>query len=225
MTTDTSSTTFSLFYTIFYIALVVYMIVVEWKIFEKAGEKGWKIFIPFYNSYIFYKIAHKTKWFWFLLASTIMFVISYIILIVEIIASFVSVFSSNSSSGDKVGLLIIMGILLIASCILMFISSIMQSIGLSRAFGQEDLFAVGLIFVQPVFLGIIAFNNKIQYLDRPNDGLLNVQKNEYQPYNYQQNNNTYNQNYNQQQYNQGYNNQQNPYQNQYNQQNNQNNNF
>ena len=38
------------------IALIYYilLVVAGWKIFEKAGEKGWKSLIPIYNTYIFY---------------------------------------------------------------------------------------------------------------------------------------------------------------------------
>lgn len=35
-----------------------------WKMFEKAGEQGWKALIPFYNTYILYKLTWQTKMFW-----------------------------------------------------------------------------------------------------------------------------------------------------------------
>lgn len=35
-----------------------------WKMFDKAGERGWKALIPFYNQYILYKISWQTKMFW-----------------------------------------------------------------------------------------------------------------------------------------------------------------
>src|SRR5271170_4087212 len=34
-----------------------------WKIFEKAGEKGWKALIPIYNYHIWIKIL-KRPWWW-----------------------------------------------------------------------------------------------------------------------------------------------------------------
>ena len=34
-----------------------------WKIFVKAGDKGWKGVIPFYNSYIVFKLVWKVKFF------------------------------------------------------------------------------------------------------------------------------------------------------------------
>lgn len=39
------------------IALLVLQIIGMWKVFQKAGEKGWKAIIPFYNMAILYKIS------------------------------------------------------------------------------------------------------------------------------------------------------------------------
>ncbi|MEL6590260.1 MAG: DUF5684 domain-containing protein [Bacteroidota bacterium] len=38
----------------------------KWRIFEKAGEKGWKAIIPIYNYWTLYEIAGKPGW-WSLL--------------------------------------------------------------------------------------------------------------------------------------------------------------
>jgi len=46
-----------LFFYILLFAAIVLVIVGQWKLFEKAGEAGWKSLIPFYNSYILFKIA------------------------------------------------------------------------------------------------------------------------------------------------------------------------
>ncbi len=45
---------------IFYILIVI----AGWKIFEKAGEAGWKSLIPIYNCYLLYKIVGMQNWFW-----------------------------------------------------------------------------------------------------------------------------------------------------------------
>lgn len=42
---------------VFTLIICILFIVAWWKIFEKAGEAGWKSIIPFYNSYILFKIA------------------------------------------------------------------------------------------------------------------------------------------------------------------------
>lgn len=35
--------------------LILLVYVVNWRVFLKAGEKGWKSLIPFYNEYVQYK--------------------------------------------------------------------------------------------------------------------------------------------------------------------------
>lgn len=33
-----------------------------WKLFEKAEEAGWKVLIPLYNTYTFFRIAGRNGW-------------------------------------------------------------------------------------------------------------------------------------------------------------------
>jgi hypothetical protein len=53
------------------ICLIVFVLDVlgRWKMFEKAGENGWKAIIPFYNEYIQCKLTGvNVVWFWIILA-------------------------------------------------------------------------------------------------------------------------------------------------------------
>lgn len=45
-------------YSIYIIILLAFLIIVNWKLFTKAGEAGWKSLIPIYNTYIRTKIAY-----------------------------------------------------------------------------------------------------------------------------------------------------------------------
>ena len=51
---------------IFFLVLLVLMIVSLWKIFEKAGEEGWKAIIPVYSGVVMLKIIGKPTW-WIIL--------------------------------------------------------------------------------------------------------------------------------------------------------------
>lgn len=53
-------------YAIFVIALIVFFVFVEWKIYEKAGQPGWACLIPIYNVIIFLRIIGKPWWWIFL---------------------------------------------------------------------------------------------------------------------------------------------------------------
>lgn len=54
------------FISLFQFIIAIYFIVVGWMIFEKAGQAGWKVLIPFYNTYILLKIVGKPGW-WLIL--------------------------------------------------------------------------------------------------------------------------------------------------------------
>jgi hypothetical protein len=55
-----------LFENIIGLLLLILVITGMWKIFEKAGEQGWKAIIPIYNLYIILKIVGK-PWWWIIL--------------------------------------------------------------------------------------------------------------------------------------------------------------
>lgn len=48
------------------IAIGLFLIVSYWKVFVKAGQPGWGIFIPIYNVYLLLKIAGRPGW-WLIL--------------------------------------------------------------------------------------------------------------------------------------------------------------
>lgn len=50
----------------FFVFLAIFVIASKWKVYEKAGQAGWAVLIPFYNFYILLKIVGKPEW-WLLL--------------------------------------------------------------------------------------------------------------------------------------------------------------
>lgn len=130
----------STFAIIFYVALVIG----QWKIFEKAGEEGWKSLIPVYNAYVLWKIAGRN----FIEVA----VTSAIAIVVCIV-----LFSIAGSISSKV-LGIISILLFIAYLIYLLVVNCKFCDGLSKAFGHGGAFATGLFFMQPIFLMILGFN-------------------------------------------------------------------
>ena len=51
---------------IVWLAIAVVVIIGGWKMFEKAGQPGWAILIPFYNLYVMLKMVGRPGW-WLLL--------------------------------------------------------------------------------------------------------------------------------------------------------------
>ena len=49
------------------LAIMIFYVVAVWKIFEKAGQPGWGCIVPFYNAYLWCRIAGRPGWWFFLL--------------------------------------------------------------------------------------------------------------------------------------------------------------
>ncbi|MBQ9632917.1 MAG: hypothetical protein IJV04_08420 [Lachnospiraceae bacterium] len=109
-------------------------IIAWWKIFEKAGEGGWKALIPFYNYYTQLKISWDASIFW-------------VIIGLGIATTVLSAVASDEGSM----LSVVAGVCSLAVCVL----SIMATAKLSSAFGHGIGFTIGLIFLNPIFVLIL----------------------------------------------------------------------
>ncbi|MDO4546246.1 MAG: DUF5684 domain-containing protein [Bacillota bacterium] len=125
------------------LAILIIAIVSFWNIFKKAGQPGWKAVIPFYNTYIVFKISWKAAWFAlemiFALAGTAL--LSY---------SAISLFEDPAGGAS----------LFLVSLLLLFIGiiiGVVLNFKLSRAFGHGAGYGLGLTFFYPIFLLILAF--------------------------------------------------------------------
>ena len=62
----------------FIIALL--MLIAMWRIFTKAGEKGWKCLIPIYNVYVLWRIGWNTEKFWLVFVGSLIVSVAVAIL-------------------------------------------------------------------------------------------------------------------------------------------------
>ena len=92
---------------------IILSVIAMWKIFQKAGEEGWKAIIPFYNLYTFVKIIDGNG-------------IKFLLFLIPIVN---------------------------------LIYAIILDVRLAKAFGKSGGFAVGLIFLGPIFELILAFDS------------------------------------------------------------------
>ena len=63
MNYDVTSTTSSGPYLITLLVLMIFYLFCMWKIFTKAGEKGWKAIIPIYNKIVLLKMTDLPTWY------------------------------------------------------------------------------------------------------------------------------------------------------------------
>ena len=128
------------------IALIWWLlqIIANWRIFTKAGEAGWKSIIPVYSDYVSYRIAWQTSYFW-------------LTFILGIVASCIQGFANPD--GNNTMLLMIVSLIRIVIAVI----SILYSFKLAKAFGRGTGFALGLIFLSPIFMLILGFGNDRYY--------------------------------------------------------------
>lgn len=112
-------------YMIFSLLVCIFGIVCMWKVFKKAGKKGWEAIIPIYNMVVLFQICGINPW---ILLLALIPIIGQIILMVYLIIAYVR---------------------------------------LAHAFGKSSGFAVGLIFLNIIFMAILAFDNS-SYTGVPN---------------------------------------------------------
>lgn len=126
------------------IVIGVLSIVACWKLFEKAGEPGWKSIIPLYNSYILYKICWKPMMFWIVLACS---------------AVNCAAAAITNDPNNWIGIIALLVVAVI---------TIMQLVMLSKAYGHGGGFAVGLVFLNTIFMLILGLGNS-QYVGNPSE--------------------------------------------------------
>ncbi len=74
--------------TIVYLAILVLTLVGLWKTFTKAGLPGWGVIVPFYNLYLFVKLAGRPGWWLILLFIPLLNVVIDIVLSIDIARKF-----------------------------------------------------------------------------------------------------------------------------------------
>ncbi len=126
-------TTALIFGTVFYVLLVIAL----WKIFTKAGEKGWKALIPIYNVYIVYKISGLSFLTWCIVPAII-----------------AGVFGAIAQNMSNDGLKILFSL---CQSVIMIVINWKLCKALADAFGKSTGFALGLFFFPNIFQLILGF--------------------------------------------------------------------
>lgn len=118
------------------LVLAIVLMIAQAKMLKKAGYSGALILVPFYNTYLFYKMSECTGLFWAtMICSAAMFFFGSIPLVSE---------------------------LLIIACAVM---SIVYLSKLSAAFGHGAGYTIGLLLLMPIFLMILGFGEDEYVLD------------------------------------------------------------
>ena len=141
---------------------LILMVVAEWHLFKKFGEKPWKSLVPYYNTYIMYKNTWSKKVFWVYFISSSVFDITQM-------AS--QQWAQNDPAGIWKTFFILIGL---PFGIVAAVCSILYAFRLAEAFGKGKVFSAGLLFLYPIFIAILGLG-KIQYVGNCDDGQVTVE--------------------------------------------------
>lgn len=121
-------------------AVIAYILLVIawWRIFAKAGEKGWKALIPIYNIYIVFKIFWETKIFWIIFA---------IALVAGVLGGALTAVNA-----------VIPSIVTIVASIIFIVFDAKLCGRQSRSFGHGTGFTIGLFFLPVIFTLILGLS-------------------------------------------------------------------
>lgn len=129
--------TSSFLYIILVILFYAFFVVGAWKMFEKAGQPGWKSIIPFYNIYIAFKFSWQTTYFW------VWFVLT-------LLSSWTTMYAFDSGYFNILNYVISFVALLI---------TVNLAYCVSMSFGHGFWYALGLTFFPYIFTMIIGLGS------------------------------------------------------------------
>ena len=136
---------------IIWLALFIRAIVCLWKIFKKAWRRWRESLIPIRNAWVLFKISGHKKWFRCLLILPLIWIIISLIfrLIWASWAWWQLLLTVKNALNWLLGL---------CALLLPLIAVICVSLWLAKRFGKHWTFWLGLLFLSPIFYGILAFD-------------------------------------------------------------------
>jgi hypothetical protein len=123
------------------LVLYILLVVAHWKIFTKAGQRGWTSIIPILNLFVLVKLVKRPMW-WAVLI-TVGFIVG------------------GAPSDAAAAIQIITGLIAIVAAIMLII----MMFDLSKAFGHGIGFGLGLIFLSVIFALILGFGKSTYQLE------------------------------------------------------------
>lgn len=155
LTTKEAAVTGGLFGGIFavIIALYVFLIIAGWKIFTKAGEKGWKSIIPIYNVYVLLKISGMKNWFWAMLGVSVVASVLLVVFKFDTNAFYDMKAAEAIDWGKNIPSLCV----IIAESVFELVLAIIYCRNTAKVFGKGAGFAVCLFFFTPIVWLVLGF--------------------------------------------------------------------
>lgn len=143
---------------VFAVSLImgILQIIATWKLYEKAGEDGWKAIIPVYNYFVMIKIATgKYTLGWVYLAISVLY----------IIFSMVSSLALEFSDGEVYAVMYVL--VMLAAFVLMipvWIIAGYVNYMFGKSYGKSTAWNVCMIFFAPILIIAMGFDSRTAYI-------------------------------------------------------------
>lgn len=142
-----------------FLVIIFVAIVINWRIYEKAGQQGWAGVIPIYSTFVLMDIIRRPRsWAWIILGLGLLS------------AVFSGLQPSAQDQTNQDSSLILSGLQLIFSGVQLTVAlvslyfTLRTTRDLAKSFGQGRWFTAGLIFLPLIFYPILAFGgSQYQY--------------------------------------------------------------
>ena len=153
------------------LAILVLTAIGLWNMYIKAGEPGWAALIPFYRTYVLYKISDMKKLFWLNLGCMVASLVVLVITLVSFWTMFINSLAGAYSNYDDaltgmLGGLMVAWLIIFICGIISLVLRVINVIKLAGVFNLNGGYAVGLFFLPAIFYMILGLSKNIYYKNR-----------------------------------------------------------
>jgi hypothetical protein len=129
-----------------------------WRIFVKAGEPGWAVFVPVYNVLLLLRIAVRFPWWLAAALAPLPFAVAFAV----------------ATAHDPLWMIgpdqVVVGVFFLLTMVTELTVVVLVGVGLARAFGRSDVFGVvALTLFSPIRYCLLGFGSA-RYFERPTPG-------------------------------------------------------
>ena len=127
-------------YGVIALAIMVCIVVAWWMIFKKAGRKGIAAVVPVWNTWTLFEISGMKGWY----------------ALIDIAVSALSYYADKLVQTPTE---LVLALVALALCIWILVLRIMRTFKLVKKFDQSTWFAIGMLFLEPIFVLVLGFGD------------------------------------------------------------------
>lgn len=149
------------------LAFGIVSIIAYWKLFEKAGEPGWKAIIPYYNTFKLAQIATGSN-----LVGWILIGLSAVYLVLTVIMQVVMAFFDSDDPAFMLIMILFYLLVMVFSLGVAGLSGYTHFM-LGKSFGKPTVWNVLMIFFAPFLIIAMGFDKNLTYIGPKGEPVYN----------------------------------------------------